>query len=170
MDNLLITGNEIDEMKVVYQEAYDRMKAGGFILRSWNSNSTELRDQMAQDGRLVKHTCEEDKVLGYRYNVNQDSLSIAPCKIDSLANTKRKVLSQTSKVFDPLNFALPITIRGKILMRKIWKLEVGWDEQLPQEVCDEMKRLSKDLEMLSELSFLRQAINENNSYGLHYIL
>ena len=167
VDNLLITGNQIDEMNVIYQEAYDRMKAGGFVLRSWNTNSTELRDQMAYDGRLVEHTCEEDKVLGYRYNVTQDSLSIAPCKIDSAANTKRKVLSQTSKLFDPLNFALPITVRGKILMRKIWKLEVGWDEQLPKEICDEMKRLSKDLEMLSELSFPRQTINENNSYGLH---
>ena len=167
VDNLLITGNEIYEMSKIYQEAYDRMKTGGFILRSWNSNSTELRDQMAYDGRLVEHTCEEDKVLGYRYNVKLDSLSIAPCKIDSEANTKRKVLSQTSKVFDPLNFVLPITIRGKILMRKIWKLEVGWDDQLPEEVCQEMKKLSKDLEMSSELSFPRQAINENKSYGLH---
>ena len=65
------------------------------------------------------------------------------------------MLSQTSKVFDPLNFALPITIGGKILMREIWKLEVGWDEQLPKEVCEEMKTLSKDLKMLSELAFPR---------------
>ena len=167
VDNLIITGNKVSEMNDIYQEAYDRMKAGGFILRSWNSNSIELRDQMAHDGRLVEHTCEEEKVLGYRYNVSQDSLSIAPCKIDMDLNTKRKVLSQTSKIFDPLSFVLPITIRGKILMRKIWKLEVGWDDQLPKEICDEMKRLSKDLEMLSELSFPRQAINESHSYGLH---
>ena len=30
-----------------------------------------------------------------------------------------------------------------------------------------MKSLSRDLEMLSELSFPRQALNEENSYGLH---
>ena len=167
VDNLLITGNEVSEMKEIYQVAYNRMKAGGFLLRSWNSNSDELRDQMTSDGRLVEHSCEEEKVLGYRYNVNADTLSLAHCKIDQEANTKRKVLSQTSKLFDPLNFALPITIRGKILMRKIWRLEVGWDDQLPKEMCDEMKRLSRDFEMISELSFQRQALNENESYGFH---
>ena len=80
---------------------------------------------MASDGRLVEHQCEEDKALGYQYNVNKDSLSLAPCKIDSEDNTKRKALSQTFKVFDPLNLVLPVTIRGRILMRKIWKLDVG---------------------------------------------
>ena len=122
---------------------------------------------MAKDGRLVEHSSEEEKVLGYRYNVKSDSLNIAQCKIDPQANTKRKVLSQTSKTFDPLNFALPVTIRGKLLMRKIWKLEVGWDDPLPEEICSEMKKLSRDLEMLSEVSFPRQALNEKSAYGLH---
>ena len=37
VDNLLITGNDLHEMKSLYQLAFDRMKDGGFILRSWNS-------------------------------------------------------------------------------------------------------------------------------------
>ena len=167
VDNLIVTGNETNEMQELYHLAYERMKAGGFTLRSWNSNSTELRTQMANDGRLVEHTSEEEKVLGYRYNVQQDSMNIALCKIDPEANTKRKILSQTSKLFDPLNFTLPVTIRGKLLMRKIWKLEKGWDDTLPDEICSEMKKLSRDLEMLSEVTFPRQALNEQNSYGLH---
>ena len=143
VDNLLITGNDLVEMEKLYNLAFDRMKNGGFTLRSWNSNSVELRDQMASDDRLVEHKCKEDKVLGYRYNVDKDSLSLASCNIDSGANTKRKILSQTSKVFDPLNLALPVTIRGRILMRKVWKLDVGWDSQLPKEICNEMKSLSR---------------------------
>ena len=39
------------------------MKNGGFTLRSWNSNSVELRDQMASDDRLVEHKCKEDSVF-----------------------------------------------------------------------------------------------------------
>ena len=60
-----------------------------------------------------------------------------------------------------------MTIRGKLLMRKIWKLEVGWDDPLPDEICSEMKKLSRDLEMLSEVTYPRQALNENKIYGLH---
>ena len=60
---------------------------------------------MAAGDRLMGHKCEEDKVLGCRYNVNKDSLSLAPCNIDSEASTKRRILSQSFKVFDPLNVA-----------------------------------------------------------------
>ena len=125
VDNLLITGNDLIEMEKLCNMTFDRMKNGGFILRSWNSNSIELRDQMASDDRLVDHKREEDKVLGHRYNANKDSLSLAPCNIDSKASTKRKIFSQFSKVFDPVNLALPVTIRGRILMRKVWNLDVG---------------------------------------------
>ena len=167
VDNLLITGNHLDDMRDLYNLAFDRMKEGGFTLRSWNSNSKELRNLMKSDNRLVEHTCEEDKVLGYRYNINDDTLKVAPCKIDSESNTKRTILSQTSKIFDPLGLVIPVTVRGRILIRKIWKLDVDWDDELPKEICNEMKLISRDFEMLSELKFPRQALNEKNSYGLH---
>ena len=167
VDNLFATGNHPGVMLSIYNQAYDRMKEGGFTLRSWNSNSIELREQMKTDDRLVEHTCDDEKVLGYRFNVNNDTLKLAHCNLDSEANTKRKILSQTSKLFDPLNLVLPVTIRGKILMRKIWKLDVGWDDELPKDICNEMKNICKDFEMLSELKFSRQAVNEQNSYGLH---
>ena len=167
VDNLLITGNDVDELKQIYDLSFNRMLLGGFTLRSWNSNSHELREQMREDGRLVEHSNEQERVLGYKYNVSKDTLSIAHCNLTPLANTKRKVLSQTSKIFDPLNLALPVTIRGRTIMRKIWKLDVGWDDELPLEITKEMKSLSKDLEMLSQIEFPRFALNENETYGLH---
>ena len=167
VDNLVITGNGLDEMKELYETSFDRMNSGGFFLRSWNSNSTELREKFKEDGRIVEHECSQEKVLGYRYNVNNDSLSLAPCNINVKADTKRQVLSQVNKVFDPLNFSLPVSIRGKILMRKIWKLGLGWDDKVPLEINNEMKNLGRDLEMLSVLEFPRQAVNEQNEYGLH---
>ena len=62
------------------------MKKGGFILRSWNSNSDELRNLMEAGGGLVKHNCPDGKVLGYRYNIKKDSLSLAAFSLDE-ANT-----------------------------------------------------------------------------------
>ncbi|XP_064104051.1 uncharacterized protein LOC135213882 [Macrobrachium nipponense] len=54
VDNPLVTGNNIDEMKNLYKQANDRMEQGGFILRSWNSNCVELREEMASDNRLAE--------------------------------------------------------------------------------------------------------------------
>ena len=165
VDNLIVTGNDMREMKDLYKNCYERMLEGGFILRSWNSNSDELRNLMKAEGGLVEHNCPDEKVLGYRYNIKKDSLNLAPFLLDE-ANTKRQVLLQISKVYDPLNFTLPVTIRGRVLMRKVWKLNINWDQKVPKEISDEMKVISKDFEMLIELSFSRIAINDNESYGL----
>ena len=166
VDNLIVTGNDMREMKDLYKNCYERMLEGGFILRSWNSNSDELRNLMKSEGGLVEHNCPDEKVLGYRYNIKKDSLSLALFSLDE-ANTKHQVLSQISKVYDPLNFTLPVTIRGRVLMRKVWKLNINWDQKVPKEISDEMKVISKDFEILTELSFPRIAINKNESYGLY---
>ncbi|XP_068232042.1 uncharacterized protein [Palaemon carinicauda] len=110
VDNLIITGHNIDELQELYSLCSSPMQEGGFTLRSWNSNSLELRKIMEAEERLVEHNCIEEKVLGYRYNVNSDTLSLAPCSVEAAADTKRKVLSQISKIFDPLNFTLPVSI------------------------------------------------------------
>ena len=55
------------------------------------------------------------------------------------ANTKRPVLSEILEVYDPLNFTLLVTIRGRVLMRKIWKLNINWDQKVSKEISDEMK-------------------------------
>ena len=135
------------------------MQEGGFTLRSGNSNSIELREKMKYDKKLVEHMCEEDKVLGYKYNVNNDTLSISPCTVQAVADTKRKVLSQISKAYDPLNLTLSVTIRGQILMRKVWKLKVDWDQQVPKEISNEMKSISKNFEKLPALSFARKEVS-----------
>ena len=123
VDNLIVTGNDMREMKDLYKNCYERMLEGGFILRSWNSHSDELRNLMKAEGGLVEHDCPDEKVLGYRYNIKKDSLSLVPFSLDE-ANTKRQVLSQISKVYDPLNFTLPVTIRGRLLIR-VWKLDMN---------------------------------------------
>ena len=79
---------------------------------------------LVSDNKLVEPNCEEDKVLGYRYNVNNDSLSLPSRKTDSEADTRRKVLSQYWKIFDPLTLVLPVTMRqnfdGKNFKIRCW--------------------------------------------------
>ena len=116
VDNLIITSNQLNELKQLYNETYSRMAAGGFELRSWNSNSREMREIMMMDGRLADHQSAEERVLGYLYDYQKDCLKLSPIKCEHEANTKHKILSGTSKLFDPLGMALPVTVRGRNLM------------------------------------------------------
>ncbi|XP_068200659.1 uncharacterized protein [Palaemon carinicauda] len=90
VDNLIISGHNIDEIQELYSLCSSRMQEGGFTLRSWNSNSLELRKIMEAEGRLVEHNCIEEKVLGYRYYVYSDTLSLAPCSVELLLTLKEK--------------------------------------------------------------------------------
>ena len=51
-----------------------------------------------------------------KYMLESDSLQVDEFQLDASANTKRAVLSQISKVFDPLGLYLPVSNKGKFLM------------------------------------------------------
>jgi hypothetical protein len=47
--------------------------------------------------------------------------------------TKRAILSQVVRIYDPLGIAAAFLIRAKIGMQKLWLTGLQWDEDLPTE-------------------------------------
>jgi hypothetical protein len=41
--------------------------------------------------------------------------------------TKRTILSLTAQIFDPLGLVGPIIMKAKIIIQKLWSLQLGWD-------------------------------------------
>src|ERR1044072_1228114 len=166
VDNLIFTGNNIVELNKLYHQAYNCMYEGGFILRSWTTNCESLRKCMKDEKLLVEHESVYEKVLGYEYKLEDDTLHVSEVNYGN-ATTKRQVLSETSKLFDPLGFTLPLSIRGKLLMKAIWSANKEWDEELSGEMISEWEKLKPDLIQLRNIPFPRQALNESLSYGLN---
>ena len=111
VDNLIKTSNSIVDLTNLYKESVNRMAKGNFNLRSCNTNNEQLKNVMIQDNKYVEHGCTEKKVLGYKYNTETDTMQLADVKINCNVDTKQKVLSQMSKIFDPLSVALPVTVK-----------------------------------------------------------
>ena len=130
--NLSKISNSVEEMISLYTEVVERLKLGNFDLRSCNSNCEQLKKLIIKDNRTADHDCEFENVLGYKYNPNRDTLHISIKEVLQEANTKRKILAQSSKVFDPLSQCLPVTVRSKILIR-LWSLNLGWNETITVE-------------------------------------
>ncbi|XP_018374629.1 PREDICTED: uncharacterized protein LOC108768626 [Trachymyrmex cornetzi] len=59
--------------------------------------------------------------------------------------TKRELLSEISKLFDPLGLLGPIVTLAKILMQETWKAEVDWDSQLPDDILHKWERFQGEL-------------------------
>ena len=70
--------------------------------------------------------------------------------------TKREVLQDLSKTFDPLSLAAPVVIRAKILMQKLWIHKVAWDEPLDEEIHKEWIDVASDLKSVTGLSVSRR--------------
>lgn len=68
-----------------------------------------------------------------------------PNQPDSI--TKWSMLSTIMKVFDPLGLLTPVTVRMKMLMRRVWSCDpkVDWDDAHPQELQGEWTRLVHEM-------------------------
>ena len=88
---------------------------------------------MIKDQKFVEHGCQLEKVLGYKYSTLEDTLQISGSPIDPSVSTKRRILVQTAGVFDPLSLCLPVTIRGKMLLRDLWSQKLDWDDVVSEE-------------------------------------
>ena len=166
VDNMLVTSNSLDFLKKVYCETQNRLEEGGFTLRSWNSNSEELQSIMTDQNNLATHGNSYEKVLGMKYMLDFDSLHVSEVLLDASANTKRGVLAQISKVFDPLGLCLPVSNKGKFLMRGLWAAKLEWDDVIPEETQKKWSIHCADLNSLSTLIFPRSCVNEDSSNSL----
>ena len=172
VDNLVKTSNCEEDLMYFYKTSVDRMTKGGFDLRSCNTNSDKVKQQMIEDKKFVEHGCTYEKVLGYMYDPLNDVLKLAKSKINLMANlvTKRIILSENSKVFDPLGFTSPVTIRGKTLISNLWQKKQSddhWDERVDEESDKAWNHLKQDLEGLSDIEFPRYSLSEGDQADLY---
>uniref|UniRef100_A0A1A8CSF3 Integrase zinc-binding domain-containing protein n=1 Tax=Nothobranchius kadleci TaxID=1051664 RepID=A0A1A8CSF3_NOTKA len=63
-------------------------------------------------------------------------------------NTKRGVLQTSSRIFDPIGFLTPFTIRAKCLFQEMWESGLKWDEQLPPKLKEKWEQWCAELPLL----------------------
>ncbi|CAG2219250.1 unnamed protein product [Mytilus edulis] len=153
VDNVLTSFTAEDDLMQFYRDSRCLLQKGGFNLRSWNSNSNRLRELAETEN--VLDSSNEVNILGMRWNVADDKLLFAEVDIDStmVDVTKREILRQSSKIFDPLGILSPVTVKAKILMQSLWKRNFGWDERLPEDVTTQWTTYLQILKIQNKLKF-----------------
>ncbi|KAF0751198.1 Uncharacterized protein FWK35_00016915, partial [Aphis craccivora] len=150
-NNALRLGNSLIEVMI----------RGGFPLRKWMSNSSELLADMPNIGNKSMTIMELEnkmtKILGLLWCPERDvfKYKIEITALNDLPVTKRNILSQIASLFDPLGLVGPIVIRAKILMQKLWQLQCDWDKPVPIVIQKEWKSYVSSLNYLRELEIPR---------------
>lgn len=76
-----------------------------------------------------------NKVLGTIWNTKDDFLGVSVPETLKLPKlTKRTVLSLVAQCFDPLGLLSPVTIMGKLIIQKLWMMELDWDTLITDNV------------------------------------
>ena len=172
VDNV-ITGCSTEELAIQYfYEARKIMFDANFNLRSWATNSQQLQAITRNN-----HVIDENyvvNVLGLYWNTCEDKICFIPKPLHSPINsvvTKRSILQDSSRVYDPLGILSPVTIRAKLLMQELWQHSVDWDEPLDQQTRDKWKEIVTHLQNATATTMKRRYFpleTENHTaYHLH---
>ncbi|GFV16474.1 integrase catalytic domain-containing protein [Trichonephila clavipes] len=118
MDDLLSVADMPNNAISICKDIAHVLSTRGFHLRKWNSNSTEFLAQFSEhsshDARVEfsKDSNESSKVLGLFWNSSNDTFGFQPSLELTPPLTKRRILSESSKIFDPLGLLSPCTRIG----------------------------------------------------------
>ena len=83
--------------------------------------------------------------------------------IPAKALTKRQVLSDIAKIFDPLGWLSPISIKLKSLMQEIWVAKLDWDDNLPDNLAENYLEWRSKLIDLREIKLNRFVLKEKQT-------
>ncbi|XP_063979917.1 uncharacterized protein LOC135163941 [Diachasmimorpha longicaudata] len=141
----LISGADTKEGAIAIQrETENLVQRGGFKLRQWASN----------DPSLLHETL---KTLGLSWNSTDDSIKYFVKPSAGAQTTKRLVLSETARLFDPLGLLAPVVIVAKTFIQKLWELKIDWDTPLPLDIKEEWNKFYEGLPLLETINFPRGA-------------
>jgi len=156
-DDFSCGARNVNEALKIYRQSKEIMSAGGFNLRKWASNSSEVMNEISKleiDGvegnndakvneddqtysKYVSGTSaseNEKKVLGVGWDSNADILHIELTDVTTFAKglppTKRSVLRIAAKIFDPMGYVSVLVVNFKAFFQQLCINKCSWDDEL----------------------------------------
>ncbi|XP_011685182.1 PREDICTED: uncharacterized protein LOC105448357 [Wasmannia auropunctata] len=160
VDDVLFGAEDIPLLRQSRDEVRALLKRGGFELRKWASNQSDLLSDIEPDnhGLACNKLLQIDErlsILGLSWNPARDVFQFHVSLPDLIPTTKRAALSTIARLFDPLGWVTPVTVAAKIFIQKLWRLKYGWNEELPADVMTQWRTIYYSLSHLNGLALPR---------------
>lgn len=95
------------------------------------------------------------KTLGIHWSASEDNFHFKINLSVHEEHTKRTVLSDIAKIFDPLGWMSPSTIVAKLLIQQLWLKHKEWDEPLCPDLKVQWLQLREQLPQLEQIKMHR---------------
>ncbi len=141
VDDLIGGGTTTAEAQHLKDTATTVFQEAKFQLHKWHSNEASLetenepsRDEQSYAKTQLGVKAGETKLLGLTWNKVDDKIAVQFQKCEIPTPTKREVLSNVAKIYDPLGVVSPTSLTGKLLYREICDRKIPWDKELPPDL------------------------------------
>ena len=82
---------------------------------------------------LLREVQVQERVLGVKWDVDHDEFYFT---VDAPEEkpTKRRILSITNSLYDPLGFVAPVVLEARLIYSDVCQRNVSWDEQINEQM------------------------------------
>ncbi|XP_054713716.1 uncharacterized protein LOC129223174 [Uloborus diversus] len=160
MDDVLTGAADLETAKDLKGEIIELLGSCGMHLHKWCGNHPELIDTSSDADCYDFNKLSDTKTLGLLWKSQNDVFAFNLSCEDQPKVTKRTVLSKIARIFDPLGLLGPIVTKAKIILQRLWKLKVDWDESLPKKETEEWLRFIHALKKTSNVYVDRYVLTE----------
>ncbi|UYV72999.1 hypothetical protein LAZ67_10001432 [Cordylochernes scorpioides] len=167
----------VDDLKwaqKLMRELDQLLQAGGFKLRQWASNKPTILDTLQETDKSTFYANADREntlginLLGINWNPRNDEIGLRKLEIIKNTPTKRNILSQMAKIYDPLGWFAPVMLKIKLMIQTLWAAKLTWDEPIPVRLQESWKVIQNDLASLHQVQIPRWiGLFEPATYEIH---
>ncbi|KAK3752635.1 hypothetical protein QZH41_000499 [Actinostola sp. cb2023] len=166
VDDGLVSRATPEETITLIKNAQAALATANIRLHKVISNSVEVMEALPADDRakdvrdldLRKEALPTQRSLGVQWNLQEDKFTFKVSTPDK-PFTRRGVLSVVNSIYDPMGLAVPVTLKGKLLLQKLVSMgktrngdNLGWDDPLPDDLMRQWKQWKDALPNLQNAS------------------
>lgn len=137
------------------------LKRGGFVLQKWCSNSAQFLNQFSAEERSIHVDLNITldgmiRALGLHWNMGKDQFQYSfklPEPKEPI--TKRVILADVQRLFDPLGWLAPAVIQTKLFIQSLWLQGITWDETVSETTAEQWASLRDSFKILPEMKLER---------------
>ena len=154
VDDLISGSTTVSQAKELKEGAIEVFADATFKLHKWNSNIKELEppsdDSKQGQGeptyakQQLGVKASEANMLGLPWDKKKDTLRILYPR-ETAECTKRGILANLAKIYDPIGLVSPTTLSGKFIYRDICDLKSAWNAPAPGQLVERWQRWRNSL-------------------------
>lgn len=155
VDDILAGAAILEEAVKTREQTQQLLASAGFELDKWAASHPVLCPGALSADRLIPSDCVG--ALGVLWAPSEDALRLraVPTLSSEKEPTKRSVLSDVARLFDPAGWAGPVFITAKIFLQDFWLAGIQWDDALPETLNKRWQRYAATLAGLNQVALPR---------------